>query len=884
MDEPVTRRALLAGVGSLATAGVASAGGDGTDVHGSKRRVEDRTTTVSDGTAGADWPSVCLDAANTGYAPDRQAPTAGASVAWSVDTGEWVGAGPVVADGTVFFGSDDQRVYAVDAESGTVRWTRDVAGSPSTPSVIDGTVYVGSFDGNLYALSAADGTVEWTAETNGYDPFGTATTVADGTVYAGRLDSGLYAVSTADGTVEWTYDAGGTVDAAPAVADGRVYLGSDSGRVAALDAAAGTERWTVETDDIVRVGPAVTDGVVYVGGDDGLLRALDAADGTERWTHEFAEGVRASPAVSGDTVYAASQTGVVTALAAADGEQRWTQQVFGTFAPPVVVGDHLYVGSATGTVSALDTATGRVAWTLETDDSVMTAPAPSGGRLFVGSHDGNLYALEADATATTTTEPLPGTATQPPGTGTETRGPGTSAPREGTATSASATTEPAGGADSAVETDQDGKAAATGTPAGGGVGGPDASSSGVPVELLALAAGTLGVGGLGGGYLWFRSTGEADTGDGAATADSADADAAVGQTPSTPDDVAGGVDLGSISLVDDTSTEEDLDDVSILSLVGCDSGGCSEEAAADAGVPDKPPELRVAGLDREWVSEEWPVTPSAPGGPELDVEYDDIEKGKPLGSGGQGDVYRATVDGVGGDFALKELRVTDPLGDREAVDVLAEAETWARLADHAHVVDVTDWGREPLPWILTEYVGGGHLGRRAGTLEFDQTVWTAVGITRAVRHAHRQGVAHFDLKPTNVLFKLVDGWDVPKVADWGLSRRLLTHSGTVEGFSPRYAAPEQVDDAYGDPDERTDVYQLGALCYTLFTGQPPYRGQPASVVRDVVAEQPPAPTEVADVPPAVDEVVHTAMAKEKRDRYESVLYLRDDLTGLVDEG
>jgi serine/threonine protein kinase len=215
--------------------------------------------------------------------------------------------------------------------------------------------------------------------------------------------------------------------------------------------------------------------------------------------------------------------------------------------------------------------------------------------------------------------------------------------------------------------------------------------------------------------------------------------------------------------------------------------------------------------------------------------------------------------------------------------ILQEAETWDKLDDHDHIVGVVDYGSEPIPWIAMEYMDGGYLGERSDEMEISQALWTALAITEGVYHAHRRGVAHLDLKPQNVLFRTVaDAWDVPKVADWGLSTHLLDHSKSVEGLSPQYAAPEQFDEDFGSTDDITDIYQLGAVFYELFTGQPPFEGTPAKAMHKVLHEQPTPPSEIADVPAELDEILLTALAKKKGDRYEDIVYLRDDLQALFD--
>ena len=279
------------------------------------------------------------------------------------------------------------------------------------------------------------------------------------------------------------------------------------------------------------------------------------------------------------------------------------------------------------------------------------------------------------------------------------------------------------------------------------------------------------------------------------------------------------------------------------------------------------------------------VPESLPTAPQLSLAYTNVQKNEVIGKGGNADVSHATADTDTEtvELALKEPRMSGTLHTETIERMLEEAETWQQLDDHDHIVSVVDYGSEPLPWIAMEYMDGNHLGDRAGDLDIEQALWTAIGTTKAVRHAHRRGVAHLDLKPENVLFRSVeDAWDVPKVADWGLSKQLLEHSKSVEGMSPHYAAPEQFADKYGNADDITDVYQLGAVFYELFTGRPPFQGDTFEVVNQIQADDPTPPSDLAALPPEIDDILLTALATDKADRYEDVLYLRDELQDLFD--
>jgi len=198
------------------------------------------------------------------------------------------------------------------------------------------------------------------------------------------------------------------------------------------------------------------------------------------------------------------------------------------------------------------------------------------------------------------------------------------------------------------------------------------------------------------------------------------------------------------------------------------------------------------------------VSDDIPGAPTISVDYDELSEEGTIGGGGNADVTKATLSlsGTAVTLAIKEPRMGGTLHTDQVERMLQEAETWDRLDAHDHIVGVVDYDSDPLPWIAMEYMDGGHLGERSGEMTLPQALWTATVVTKGVRHAHGKGVAHLDLKPANILFRTIeDGWDVPKVADWGLSKHLLDHSNSVEGLSPQYAAPEQFDDEYGSTDD-----------------------------------------------------------------------------------
>ena len=182
--------------------------------------------------SGSPWPMFHANLQHTGLSPYTGSQNG--VLKWKYQTGWGIPSSPAIgADGTVYVGSGDHNLYAINPD-GILKWKyltgRGVWSAPAIGA--DGTVYVGSDDGNLYAINP-DGTLKWKYLTGG-GVFSSPAIGADGTVYVGSYDHSLYAVNP-DGTLKWAYQTGNIVDSSPAIgADGTVYVGSLDGNLYAL--------------------------------------------------------------------------------------------------------------------------------------------------------------------------------------------------------------------------------------------------------------------------------------------------------------------------------------------------------------------------------------------------------------------------------------------------------------------------------------------------------------------------------------------------------------------------------------------------------------------------------------------------------------------------
>lgn len=342
-----------------------------------------------------------------------------AGLQWRVATGGDVISSPAVANGVVYVGSGDGRLYALDRTTGAERWSYDAKSAvASSPAVGGGLVYFATRDGRVHAVDARSGARRWRVETGpvmawpwGHesgDLYLSSPAYLDGVVVVGAGDGGVYALDARTGRRRWRAPTEGRVRSSPAIAGGRVYVGSADGRVYAFDLATGARRWRYDTEGTtldsrkfgydrrtVQSSPAVAGGTVYVGARDGFLYALGADSGTLRWRFDHKiSWVNTSPAVRDGVVYAGSSDGqFVQAVDAATGQELWRTKTGVTWSSPAVAGDVVYAGDGAGFLSALDRSSGKILWRFRTGSQVFSSPVPDGDLLFVGSTDGGVYAL-----------------------------------------------------------------------------------------------------------------------------------------------------------------------------------------------------------------------------------------------------------------------------------------------------------------------------------------------------------------------------------------------------------------------------------------------------------------------------------------------------------
>ena len=216
-----------------------------------------------------------------------------------------------------------------------------------------------------------------------------------------------------------------------------------------------------------------------------------------------------------------------------------------------------------------------------------------------------------------------------------------------------------------------------------------------------------------------------------------------------------------------------------------------------------------------------------------------------LGRGGMGIVYRAHDPRLNRDVAIKLIQASQLSADMEQ-RFQREAQLVAQM-DHHSIVPIYDFGRheETLYFVMALVEGVNLLGFLRQGASLGDVVEIGIQSAEALGYSHARGVVHRDIKPENMMVARQPGRGLRvRVMDFGLARAAtegrITKTGTLIG-TLQYLSPEQITSR--DVDGRSDLYALGTVLYECVAGQPPFSGEPQSVVYRIVHEIPQPPRE-----------------------------------------
>jgi len=283
--------------------------------------------------------------------------------------------------------------------------------------VVDGTLFLGSMEGSLVAVNTSDGACQWsdqiTITTSG--GFGCACTtssagvaiygtpaVAGDLVYIGGYNGKIYAFDSSSLQKRWVYPPEGNLQpivSGPVVALGKVYFGGSDGKVYALKADTGVEAWEpFQTGDKIWSTPVIDDGTVYISSFDKKVYALNATTGKKKWqTVEVGGAIVSTPLVYNNTVYFGSFDRYFYAVDATDGSLKWKSEVEAGswfWAKPVIYNNTIYAPCLDGKVYILDAESGHeLIGAIDLGSPVSSSPVLIDGSIVIVSEGGEVYSI-----------------------------------------------------------------------------------------------------------------------------------------------------------------------------------------------------------------------------------------------------------------------------------------------------------------------------------------------------------------------------------------------------------------------------------------------------------------------------------------------------------
>ncbi len=339
-----------------------------------------------------------VNAACARYRPPPAAPLHGGTVAgdgptqvWTARAGRRLTGRVVLTDGHIYGAGVDRKVYALDLETGQVKWTSRVSGLVAGGVLVSGdTLFVASSrpGGRVYALDRGNGKRHWRTKTG---PVSAPLALVNGTLVVAAQRGRLLGLVPSDGSIRWERKMGMARIAPVSTGDGAVVVATVDSlyRVTVAD---GAVSHRAPTPGAI-VSPWLPyRGLLVAGTTDSQVVAISPSDLATRWSAKVDAPVLGSPAALGDTLYVASRRGTLYRLAPGDAPvpERVIELEWPVTAPLSVVDGHLLLGGADGKVRALRS-DGTEMWRLQLWRPVELGPmALKDGLLAIGGN-GDLH-------------------------------------------------------------------------------------------------------------------------------------------------------------------------------------------------------------------------------------------------------------------------------------------------------------------------------------------------------------------------------------------------------------------------------------------------------------------------------------------------------------
>ena len=313
---------------------------------------------------------------------------------WTFETADGVESTAAIAAGTVYVGTLDGYLYAIDLSNGALKWRYQASGEiKSSPVVYRNVVHFGDDMGVFHAVDAQTGKGRWTFKAEA--EIISSASVSQDRLLFGSYDQYLYCVSVEDGSLIWKFETEGYVHGTPAIVNDAVIVSGCDGYLRVINIADGVEQQKIALGDYVAASPAILNNRVYAGtfGNQVLCAGLDSSEII--WWYEHPERhfpFYASAAVTADIVIIGGRDKMVHALHPQTGKPLWVYPAKARVdSSPVIVGERVFFGTMGGELVALRLDSGEKVWEFVIGTSIIASPSVGEGKLVIGADDGRIY-------------------------------------------------------------------------------------------------------------------------------------------------------------------------------------------------------------------------------------------------------------------------------------------------------------------------------------------------------------------------------------------------------------------------------------------------------------------------------------------------------------
>jgi len=328
--------------------------------------------------------------------------------------------GGTIADGTLFFGSMKGKVVALNTSDGSRRWNpftleaskraggfgcapaSTVVAIYGTPAVAGDLVYVGGYNGKIYAINSDSGALRWVYPREGnFEPVIGGLVLALDKVYVSSSDGKVYALDAETGDWKWEFQTGGKIWSTPAIDRDTLFIGSFDKKLYALDVTNGSQKWEpFETGGAIVSTPVIYNNTVYFGSFDRHLYGVGATDGSLKWKSEVEAGswFWARPVAFDNIVYAPCLDGKVYALDTESGREIVDAVDLGSpvSSSPVLVNNSIIIASEEGKVYAIDTSSNHEFELKNLEEKIYAPLCESDGIVYIHTQKGILYEVDTE--------------------------------------------------------------------------------------------------------------------------------------------------------------------------------------------------------------------------------------------------------------------------------------------------------------------------------------------------------------------------------------------------------------------------------------------------------------------------------------------------------